>query len=330
MHRWLFAFMAIFISAPTQADDAAHPGRYLDTALYDDIGDSGYNWFVWCGEQVWLNGSSGMVVADPETGKILRRVSVGPNPMDYDLWGCSGSGDRMVFLLDHGRAGLVWKTLDGKSEGEISGVRRGRDSLRFPLIAMDETAFVGISVADDPLQAMTLPPGYRLVSIAPGAVKPFGDVDEAVGLSRIRHNLFSLDLESRQVLIEIDKDGTVTRHRNLSDIVPLSSDYFLSYPKPDGDALVVRAWDRGTLTTPSLAAKICRIEDPWQTPVKTKCHAAAEGEQAIGDRISVRLKNETVLVSPSGRWAVWGEEIEGDQQGNRRVYVAPTADLLKP
>lgn len=332
MHRSFIALIAVCLCTEAQADEAAHTGRYLDTAPYDDTGDSGYNSFIWCGERLWLNGSSGMVLIDPETGTVSQRLSISPDPMDYDLWGCSGTGDRMVLLLDHiaRSGGLVWKTVDGKSEGEISGVSRGRDNLHFPLIAVDETAFVGIGVGNDPLQATTLPTGYRLVSIIPGAVKPFGDVEEAIGLSQIRHDVFSLDLESRQVLIEIDKEGNIIRHRNLSEIVPLSSDYFLSYPKPNGETFVVRAWDRGTLAAVSLAAQICRIEDLWQTPVKIDCHAAAEAEQSIGDRISVRLRNETVLVSPSGRWAAWGEEIEGDAQGNRRIYVAPTADLLKP
>jgi hypothetical protein len=238
----------------------------------------------------------------------------------------------MVMLLDHTRERLVWKTLDGKRDGEIFGVHRGRDNRQLPLITMDGTAFVGISADDNPLHATALPPGYRLISIAPATLKSFADVEKAVGLNWIRHNLFSLDLGSGQVLLEIDASGRepkIAKHRNLSDIVPLGHEYFLSYPKPDGVGFVVRAWS-STAQPLALAAQFCRIENLWQTPVQTVCHPPTPAEQTIGDRISAKLLNETLLVSPSGRWAVWGEQIEGDQDRNLSIYVAPTADLLKP
>jgi hypothetical protein len=330
MYRWFVALIAVCLYTGAQADEVPHPGRYLDMAQYDDTGDSGFNSFIWCGERLWLNGNSGIVLVDPATGKTSRSLSVGPDPSYYDLWGCSGSGNRTVMLLDHARSRLVWKTLDAKSEGEISGVSRGSGSRQFPLVAVDEAAFVGISVGDSPLQATALPPGYRLISIAPAAGEPFADIKEAIGLRRIRHDLFSLDFGSRQVLIEIQENGKIIRQRELFDIVPIRG-FFLSYPAPDGDALVVRAWAHAETYNPfALAARICRIDDLWQTPVKTDCHAAAEAEQSIGDRVSVKLQNETVLVSPSGRWDAWAEEIDGDTEGNCRIYVAPTADLLKP
>jgi hypothetical protein len=310
--------------------------KEIGIAHYDYTGDSGESPFYWCGERLWLDGVDGAVLIDPESLKAIFRPMVGADEGQKRFWGCSGEGAATIILLDHSARGMGWMTLNGK-RGDITGVAHGdRSSLSYPLIAFDERVLLAIAAEGERPAAPGLPAGYRFEWLERHLLKPIVDPDELIALVRIRPGLFTLEVPGDQILIEVDTSGPepkIGRHWRLSDLVPLGSDYFLSYPTLLDAGIEINAWRRSDIpSTPEetiLPAQICRFQDMNRGPAKAECHKPSEAELPLDDRISAKRPNLSLQISPSGHWTAWAEPNgeNNDEPRTVRVFVAPTAAL---
>jgi hypothetical protein len=369
MCRWLFALTAILVSAPVQADDPAHPGVLLGTGVIDIAGHSPYGPVQWCGELLFVQTDSGPQLVDPETHAVVSRKvpeAVRREPLYAGLFECTQAEGKTILWFDDGDASIIWQTIDGSDSGRVTGFFRV-PFYGTPYFDVSDRMTAGVAAEGKEFIADRLPPGMKLLSVSAQRLQPPLTLDQVNGFSLLRDDLVEI-VTSRDAVIgtngitrqpqvgiaivaQLDLRQTppgIEHSVAIQDILPGSKN-----PKgplvvaPDGLVMYVLGLDQ-PLEFPELVVasdgnvhfeigegadrKDCKLIGlSWGTP-EVVCARMPEDFKTLFERILEQTKDWPSL-SPSGRWVAWTEQlpIEGGKDwGDVGIYLAPTAELLKP
>jgi len=354
MRRLLFALIWFCLSAPTNADEAVHPGILIGTGTADWSGDCPYAPIGWCGEKLWLDADAGKSLIDPAT----RKATLISDKGDYeDFLGCQFVNGETILWTDAAEKGLIWRNLDHAQTGILTGVRRG--DWGDPLIDFKGNLVVALTEPGKHIDISGEPTGVQIVALDSSLLAPtlqaIAERDNPKGPhqpSLLRLGLLSDRIVSVQMnrllprqpggwqnktdaitVFELDLAQGEPSLRNawsIEDALRLAPEDEIAEVKFTAAGRLQFAvsrsegWSECTREmTPSSQEISCR-------PLIANPGAAAEGEK-IERRIGVTWHGKLAVaaVSPAGQWIAWGEWEPDDDQGKVRLYLI-AADPLKP
>jgi hypothetical protein len=77
--------------------------------------------------------------------------------------------------------------------------------------------------------------------------------------------------------------------------------------------------------------EICSVDRLFVPSPRRECLVPTFADLPSDDKLSARLRSESLLVSPSGQWTAWAKyDMEPMNPNLVGVYLAPTAELLQP
>lgn len=351
MRRCFFALIAICFSAPTQADEPAHPGILLGTGIDDIVADIPYGPIKWCGELLFLQTESGPELIDPATRAVVSRnvpEAVRHDPFGAGLLGCTKAGGETVLWFDDG-VSVVWQSIDGSDVGTLRGIARPWGT---PLFDMNDRIAAAVPKKGGTLVADRMPGGMKLLPISTIGTEPRVPLDHLDGFVLLRDDLVALVshgdpqigvkelvIDHGQIIgqgpiglttvIEIDLDQGLPRNRHsvtIQELLP--SGRKLEFPDltigADNEVHFMKESD-------SVREDCKLIGLSWGAP-KVVCERLPADFKTQTELILEKVNTDWALISPSGRWAAWDEWFpitDDDSVGRVTFYVAPMAGLLE-
>jgi hypothetical protein len=313
------------------------PGRLLGIGYDDPSGDTPYGPLSWCGDRLFLDAYDGQRLIDPSNGAVLWQR----DPQQESLFACAGEGAETVFWFDpYETDEITWQSIDGRRSGSLRGFRRG-DTTGWPMVLIDGNRLVGLVEAGGKLEASALPDGMRTVALPQNRTPSLTKDDALHSMSVLGPDLLELETFRRgsdtAILMRVDlqdSEAKVEQSWTLEDLLSSTYQQIFDWPKltPDGDLTfaVVKA-----RVTAGLTVQTCKAAGLGAGAPRVAC--GPEMLKAGFEPRPCGANCYSVQASESRAWTAWLEEmppdfppIGGSGEGDVRLYLAPTADLLKP
>jgi hypothetical protein len=318
-------------------------GRFLGLGYDDPSGDSPYGPLMWCGERLWVETNSGQKLVDPASATVLWQQD-GPG---LSLFSCTGEGAGTVFWFDDFENNqIVWNSMDGRQRGNLRGFARSDDT-GWPMIVIGAQQLVSLVDSGNQLTASSLPAGLAAVAVPRDQVSALVEGDVLNDFKVLKPGVIELDSfrngMDMAIILRVDVQGGKGEVRQSWTLEDLLEDLLLSpivgvdaWPRLEQDGSLSFAIMKRREMSVAAAIQKCTVVGIDDGAPRATCQPAtpvADAEiarQQRSGRCAFCYGNQT---APSGRWTAWMKEApfnSDDDIGKVELYVAPTADLLKP
>lgn len=346
--RVLFGFLFVIGGQMALAEAIKGPWVSVGVGHEDPTGDSPYGPLNWCGDLLWAEHGTDVVLIEPETKQVrwtLREMS------SQDFVACNGE-QGLVVVWTSTNHGLAWRTLDDKQLGLIFGVARDRYRGR-PLISFIPGATIIVAEHQD-LQSINSPPGNPIVSLPASDLSAIvGDVDPRCASSDPPILDWAYAASSRLLVLGVDR--TIPDRDALYGCALNAATTLVSMRIDNEHVVLDRHWKVNEGFDPPISDSIYDVENRagqqvqfsvgWPQTQTCNVDLASKEPHPVCAALPPRAYKYGVVhaaihrifgaqvgstqISPSGEWVAWTEAAPTEEDyATVNMYLARTADLL--